>query len=294
MTSGDFLATMAASSAERAAAAQARESSAELRARIRDLPSPPPLRLSSRGFDLIAELKLRSPALGQLRAAAHDDLEARVLAYAGAGAAAVSVLTEPSRFDGSLQHLERAAKTLAAEGVPAMRKDFLVDPHQVLEARLAGAGGVLLIVRMLSPAVLAQMIETALEQQLFILLETFDEQEVDTAVAVLEPYRQALGDSVLLGVNCRDLVTLNVVPERLESMVNALPEHLPRVAESGLSSAADAARLAAAGYDLALVGSALMTGSDPQALGKHMLDAGREARGHSRRWARGQADAMAR
>jgi len=294
MTSADFLATMAASSAERAAAARARESVAELRARIRDLPSPPPLRLSPQGFDLIAELKLRSPALGQLRATAHDDLEARVLAYAGAGAAAVSVLTEPSRFDGSLQHLQSAAQTLTAVGVPAMRKDFLVDPYQIIEARAAGAGGVLLIVRMLSPAVLTQMIETALEQKLFILLETFDEREVAVAVAALDPYRQAFADAALLGVNCRDLVTLQVVPERLESMVSALPEDLPRVAESGLSAAADAARLAAAGYDLALVGSALMTGSDPRELGKHMLDAGREARGHCSRWARFAADAMAR
>ena len=294
MTSEDFLASMAARSAERAAAARARATSAELRARIRDLPSPPPLQLSSQGFDLIAELKLRSPALGQLRAAAQDDLDARVLAYADAGAAAVSVLTEPSRFDGSLQHLERAARALAAKGVPAMRKDFLVDPHQLLEARAAGAGGVLLIVRMLSPSILASMLDTALEQQLFVLLETFDEAEVATAVAALKPYREALGDRVLLGVNCRDLVTLQVVPERLASMVRALPEELPRVAESGLSSAADAARLAAAGYDLALVGSALMTGSDPRELGQRMLDAGREARGRCRRRVSGQADAMAR
>lgn len=294
MTSADFLATMAASSAERVAAARALDTADDLRARIRDLPPPPALRLSPQGFDLIAELKLRSPALGQLRAAAHDDLEARVLAYAGAGAAAVSILTEPSRFDGSLQHLQSAAQALAAVGVPAMRKDFLVDPYQIIEARAAGAGGVLLIVRMLSPAVLTQMLETALEQQLFVLLETFDEREVAAAVTALDPYRQAFGDAVLLGVNCRDLVTLQVIPERLESMVNALPEDLPRVAESGLSSAADAARLAAAGYDLALVGSALMTGSDPRALGKHMLDAGREARGRRARRASGKPTGMAR
>ena len=279
MTSGDFLATMAASSAARAAAARARETAADLRARIRESPRPPMLRLSAQGFDLIAELKLRSPALGQLQSAASDDLEARVLNYAEAGAAAVSVLTEPSRFDGSLQHLERAARALSGCGIPAMRKDFLVDPHQVLEARAAGAGGVLLIVRMLSPSVLAEMLDVALEQQLFVLLETFDEQEVATAVAALAPRRAAFVDQVLLGVNCRDLVTLQVVPDRLEAMVAALPDGLPRVAESGLSSATDAARLAAAGYDLALVGSALMTGSDPQTLGRQMLQAGRDALG---------------
>lgn len=294
MSGSDFLATMASSSAARTAAARTRESADELRARVRDLPPPPALQLSSQGFDLIAELKLRSPALGQLRSAADDDLEARVLAYAGAGAAAVSVLTEPSRFDGSLEHLERAARKLASVGVPAMRKDFLVDPYQILEARAAGAGGVLLIVRMLSPSVLARMLETALQHGLFVLLETFDESEVATAVAVLQSFGQALADRVLLGVNCRDLVTLQVVPERLEAMVGALPADLPRVAESGVSSAADAARLAAAGYDLALVGSALMTGSDPRQLGQRMLDAAREARGRRTRRASTPLDVRAR
>lgn len=278
MTAEDFLATMAAGSRERAMAARALVPERELRAQIADRPPPPRLRLSSAGFDLIAEMKLRSPALGVLRSAAEDNLEARVTAYAEAGAAAVSVLTEPSRFDGSLQHLERAARQLADYGVPAMRKDFLVDPYQVLEARAAGAGGVLLIARMLSSAALADLLDAALEQDLFVLLETFDQMDVDTACSVLEPRRARLDGRVLLGVNCRDLVSLQVVPGRLESLIGALPTWLPRVAESGLSSAADAARLAAAGYELALVGSALMSGGEPRVLGAAMLVAGRGAR----------------
>jgi indole-3-glycerol phosphate synthase len=153
-----FLDGMAQSSAQRAAAAAAREPMAALRRRANAVPAPPALRLSPQGFDVIAEIKLRSPAAGQLGAQS-DDWLGRALAYGGGGAAAVSVLTEPARFDGSLHHLERAAAALRPLGVPAMRKDFLVDPYQVAEARAAGAGGVLLIVRMLTPPRLQELLE---------------------------------------------------------------------------------------------------------------------------------------
>jgi len=109
---------------------------------------------------LIAELKLRSPAAGQLGPPS-ENLAARVTAYARAGAAAVSVLTEPSRFDGSLEHLASATRALAPLAVPAMRKDFLVDPYQVLEARALGAGGVLVIVRMLSRSEIDALLDCA-------------------------------------------------------------------------------------------------------------------------------------
>ncbi|NDB15473.1 MAG: hypothetical protein EB018_01110 [Gammaproteobacteria bacterium] len=114
--SGDFLTGMAASSRERVAVARTEVPESELRARIHDLAAGPRLQPSTQGFDLIAEMKLRSPALGQLRSAAEDDLEQRVVRYAEAGAAAVSVLTEPSRFDGTLDHLQRASRALAAHG----------------------------------------------------------------------------------------------------------------------------------------------------------------------------------
>lgn len=282
MTSDDFLATMAESSRQRSLAAQSTCSADELTARIRELGSAPTLNLSSQGFDLIAEMKLRSPAVGLLRRAHQDDLEQRVASYAKAGAAAVSVLTEPSRFDGDLTHLERAARTLKPLAISAMRKDFLVDPYQVLEARAAGAGGVLLIVRMLSPDALAALLDISLEQGLFVLLEAFDELDVDIAVRLIEPRLgqrsfSPSGSRVLIGVNCRDLVSLQVIPGRLEVMAPKLPSWLPRVAESGLKTPDDARRLSAAGYDLALVGSALMSGEKPLELAAQMLQAGRAA-----------------
>lgn len=271
---GDFLADMAASSRARSAAAQTKLPARELRARIADLPAAPRLRLS--GFDLIAEVKLRSPAVGQLKPAAEEDVGARVGAYARAGAAAVSILTEPSRFDGSLADLEAGSRALAPLGVPAMRKDFLVDDYQVLEGRVAGAGGVLAILRMLPRGDLERLIDTALELGMFVLLEGFDAADVALANALIDA-RRAHRDLLLFGINSRDLVTLKVVPGRLDEMAASLPTSVVRVAESGVATAADAARVAAAGYDLALVGSALMSAADPAELAGAMLSAGRAA-----------------
>jgi indole-3-glycerol phosphate synthase len=272
--SGDFLAHMAQASRERVRRARAECSLAALEARAQRTPPPPPLRLDPRGFDLIAELKLRSPAAGRLRTA-DEDLSARVAAYARAGACAVSVLTEPRRFDGTLAHLAAASAALAPLAVPAMRKDFLTDPYQVLEARAAGAAGVLLIVRMLSAAELRALISCAREQGLFVLLEAFDREDL----ARLDELLGALPDTegLLAGLNCRDLATLEVVPERLIELAPLLPRALPRVAESGIAAAADARRAAAAGYTLALVGSALMRDADPGALAAELLAAGRGA-----------------
>jgi indole-3-glycerol phosphate synthase len=345
-----FLDQMALGSRERARAAMMVEPLQALRARCRDLPPPAALARAG-GFDLIAELKLRSPALGDLGTAG-DDRGARVMAYARAGAAAVSVLTEPSRFAGSLDHLRAAATALAPLGVPAMRKDFLVDPYQLYEARACGAGGALLIVRMLSRGLLAEMLDCARELGLFVLIEAFDEEDIDTAVDALcqrrpgayepraalsthgvppvapkgrkslpEGHRSSSGclerevpppsrrgeddgdlpvervsafrasgevpgvesrassavNDILIGVNSRDLQTLQVVPERLEQLAPLLPGDMPRVAESGLETADDAARMVRAGYDMALVGGALMSAPDPGALVAEMLAAGRAA-----------------
>jgi indole-3-glycerol phosphate synthase len=275
--SGDFLALMAASSHRRVSAARQQHSDAEIWRRAESSPEPPRLALSLQGFDVIAEVKLRSPAVGQL-AAGNVDVAARVADYARAGAAAVSVLTEPERFEGSLDHLQQAALALrAAGGVPAMRKDFLVDPYQVAEARLAGAGGVLVIVRMLQRTELDALIEAAARLGLFVLIETFDEADIRVAVDLLAAHGDR-GVPLLVGINSRDLVTLKVVPGRLEELVALLPTGAPRVAESGVGDADDAARLARAGYTMALVGSALMTAEDPAALLAAMLAAGRGAR----------------
>ena len=259
-----FLDSMAKSSALRVAAASSCESLAALQVRAAGAPAPPPLQLSQAGFDVIAEIKLRSPAAGPLGSRSDDWLR-RAGVYARGGAAAVSVLTEPSRFDGSLEHLELAAAALRPLAVPVMRKDFLVDPYQVAEARAAGAGGVLLIVRMLGPTRLTELLDAAAEHGLFVLLEAFDGADLETAKALLQG-RAAHGPPSLIGINCRDLQTLQVVQQRFESLAPLLPAGWHGVAESGVSSAADARRMQNLGYRLALIGTALMTCADPAAL----------------------------
>lgn len=268
-----FLDQMAAASAARVAAAMATESRAALARRAQAAPAPPPLRLSCGGFDIVAEIKLRSPAAGVLSRAG-DDWLLRAATYARAGAAAVSVLTEPSRFDGSLEHLQAAAAMLAPLGVPAMRKDFLVDPYQVLEARANGAGGVLVILRMLPQDALASLLDTAAEHGLFVLLEAFDDADL-AAAATLLAGRAVAGAQVLVGVNCRDLQTLAVQPERFAELAAQLPAGCAAVAESGVASAADARAMRMLGYRAALVGSALMGCADPGALLDAMLRAAR-------------------
>ena len=272
---GDFLAEMSAGSRKRVSAARAQLGDAEILARATDTPAPPRLQLSARRFDVIAEVKFRSPVAKQLREGSEEQVNARVAGYAEAGAAAVSVLTEPTRFDGSLAHLKTAVRALAGR-IPAMRKDFLVDPYQVCEARLFGAGGVLLIVRMLDDAEAAALIVCAARLRLFVLLETFDEADIGRAAALIKQYGSTA--ELLVGVNCRDLKTLEVVPGRLEELVRGLPASVPRVAESGVASAQDAGRIAIAGYDVALVGSALMNALEPLQLVKAMLSAARAER----------------
>ncbi len=267
---------MATSSRARSAAAQARLPERELRARIAELPPTPALRLGS--FDLIAEVKLRSPAVGLLKQAAEGEVGARVATYAEAGAAAVSILTEPSRFDGSLEDLAAGALALAALNVPAMRKDFLVDAYQVLEGRLAGAGGVLAIIRMLPRLELERLIDAALELKMFVLLEAFDTPDIELAHELVDARRDQ-HRLLMVGVNSRDLTTLKVVPGRLDTLAAQLPRRVKRVAESGVATAEDAARMAACGYDLALVGSALMSAAEPALLARAMLSQGRAAVG---------------
>jgi indole-3-glycerol phosphate synthase len=157
-----------------------------------------------------------------------------------------------------------------------MRKDFLVDSYQVLEGRVAGASGVLAILRMLPRENLEKLIDTALELGMFVLLETFDEPDIELAHALVDA-RRAHRALLLVGVNSRDLVTLKVVPGRLDALASSLPTDFARVAESGVATAEDAARMAAVGYDLALVGSALMSAEDPAKLARAMLAEGRAA-----------------
>jgi indole-3-glycerol phosphate synthase len=267
----DFLEQMAAGSRARVRQAKLEIGESALLEQALSTPAPPPLRRHPEGFDLIAELKLRSPAAGPLKDAT-EDVAARVRAYAGAGAAVVSVLTEPTRFDGSLAHLEQAVAVLTPLAVPVMRKDFLVEPYQVMEARRAGAGGVLVILRMLSREALSGILDCARQLGLFVLLEAFDEHDIERMHE-----RVAQPGELLAGLNCRDLATLQVVPERLIDLCPLLPATVPRVAESGVTRPEEAARMAQAGYQLALVGSALMQGAAPGELAASMLHQARAA-----------------
>ena len=270
-----FLDAMAASSAQRVAQARALESFAVLEARALAVADPPPLRLSAQGFDIIAELKLRSPAYGAL-GSSQDDWLGRVESYAKGGAAAVSVLTEPSRFDGSLEHLRKAAARLAPLGIPAMRKDFLLDPYQVLEARACGAGGVLVIARMLPAQQIMELLDCAAACKLFVLLEAFDSTDLALTYEVLKR-RQSRRETILVGINCRDLQTLQVVQDRFDLLAPQLSADWPSVAESGVNSPQDAHAVARLGYRLALIGSALMSDANPVTLLSAMLAAARTA-----------------
>lgn len=268
----NFLDSMAKASAERAAAAKVSLSSGD-----QGLPVVP---LSLNGFDVIAEIKNRSPAEGAL-AGRNADHGERASRYLQGGVAAISVLTEPTQFLGDLTHLEEVVNAVSGSGVPVMRKDFLVDPVQILEARAAGASGVLLIATMLSDEKMEAMLDCVYEHGMFALLESFDEADLERSVALLDQSRhldQATSGRLLFGVNSRDLRTLHVDPGRLQALGSRLPQGVACVAESGLHDGRDAAAAAGWGYSLALVGTALMRASDPASLIREMLAAGRERR----------------
>lgn len=273
MTTGGLLGEMAASSFRRLERARGEVPLSELRRQAGERTPPPPLSLA--GFDLIAEIKRRSPSAGPLAGSGPVSVAERAVLYAGAGAAAVSVLTEPERFGGSLEDLAEAA---AAAAVPVMRKDFLVDPYQVWEARAAGAGGVLLIVGMLDDAQLPDLLEAAREARLFALVECFDEGELRRFEALMKERERSSGDPpVLAGVNCRNLRTLEVEFSRFAALApKSRPDSpWPVVAESGVENAAAAGRVAELGYRLALVGTALMRAPQPGTLIEQMLTTGR-------------------
>jgi indole-3-glycerol phosphate synthase len=269
-----LLTQMAQGSLERLQQVRAREPEKALWSRVCDAPPPPPLRLSMEGFDVIAECKLQSPSAGDLSART-TDIESRVVAYAHGGACAVSVLTEPTRFGGSLDHLAQAAKALTPLNVPAMRKDFLVDPYQVVEGRAAGAGGVLVIVRMLDRSRITELIDCAAMLKMFVLIEVFDVADLAVAKEVLAA-RKAHDEQLLVGINCRDLEKLTVDLPRLDELSEHLPPGFTHVAESGVSSLEDVKTVVDLGYHVALVGTTLMNSDNPRQLLGEMLATGRE------------------
>jgi indole-3-glycerol phosphate synthase len=201
------------------------------------------------GVAVIGEVKRRSPSKGDLLA----DLDPEALAreYEVGGASCLSVLTDEAWFGGSIADLQSAR---SATLLPVIRKDFTVDPRDVVDARIMGADCVLLIAAALDDAELRDFHTLAEEVGLDALIEIHDEAELGRALAVN-------GD--LIGVNQRDLVTFQVDQQRALRLAPQIPSGVVRVAESGVRDAGDAARLAGAGYHALLVGETLVTSNDP-------------------------------
>jgi len=216
------------------------------------LPPPRPFEDALRGTPpaLIAEYKRSSPSAGPI---AGPDVASQAQAYDEGGAAAISVLTEPTRFDGALADL-RAVRL--AVGLPVLRKDFLVHPAQVIESRAAGSDAVLLIAAVLSELELKGMLAVAADLGLGALVETHSQEDLAKALAT---------DAPVIGVNARDLETLDVDVERALSMLPGVPSDRVAVLESGVSTREDVERAIEAGARGVLVGETLMRSRDPGA-----------------------------
>ncbi len=202
-------------------------------------------------WNVIAECKRRSPSRGVLRA--EYDPVAIATSYTAAGAAAISVLTEPTFFDGAPAHLEAVR---AAVDTPLLRKDFIVSEYQLLEARAMGADAALLIVAALSPDELQRLAAFAAGLGLDTLVEVHDAGELRVAID---------SGARVIGVNNRNLRTLVVDVHASETLVSMMPKGVVAVSESGLKTSADLSRLSGLGYGAFLIGERFMTAPDPGA-----------------------------
>jgi len=238
----------------------------DLRAQAAAAPPPrdPIPAFSAPGVSVIAEVKRASPSRGDLAPIADPAALARE--YAAGGAAAISVLTERRRFGGSLDDL-RAVR--AAVDTPLLRKDFIVTPYQLWEARAAGADLALLIVAALTRHDLSALLEVSAEAGLTALVEVHDEDELDRALTA---------GATLVGVNARDLRTLAVQPDTFARLAPRVPAGVVTVAESGIRGPDDVQGYADAGADVVLVGEALVTGGDPRGTVEKMVAAGDRSR----------------
>jgi indole-3-glycerol phosphate synthase len=214
--------------------------------------------------NVIAECKRRSPSKGVLRNG--YDPVAIAKGYEAAGAAAVSVLTEPTFFDGSMTDLENVA---AAVGVPALRKDFIVSEYQLFEAKAVGADAVLLIAAALSAQELKSLAFRAATLGLDALVEVHDERDLGQAVEA---------GAEIVGVNNRNLRSLKVDLQASEELIGRIPTGVVAVSESGLKTPADLERLMALGYGAFLIGERFMTASDPGDALRHLLGAAAAAK----------------
>jgi indole-3-glycerol phosphate synthase len=252
-TDADLLATIVAATRRIVEVRESREPRADVEKRAEAMPDRTGAfyaALARRDrVNVIAECKRRSPSRGVLRES--YDPVAIAAGYADAGAAAISVVTEPTFFDGSLEHLQAARQVVT---VPILRKDFVVSEYQLLEARAAGADAVLLIVAALRPVQMKVLLDHALALGLGALVEVHDEAEL--AVAIDAGAR-------VIGVNNRNLRTLDVDPSTSTRLAPLMPADVVAVSESGLKSADDIQRLRDQGYRAFLVGERFMTHPDP-------------------------------
>ncbi|MBI4800481.1 MAG: indole-3-glycerol phosphate synthase TrpC [Desulfarculus sp.] len=256
------LARILASKRQEVAALKAARPLADLRRQALDAPPPRPFLaalLRAPRAALIAEIKRSSPSAGSLAGAI--SVADQALAYALGGAAACSVLTDAPFFGGSLADL---AEARAAVSLPILRKDFIIDEIQVYEARAAGADAVLLIVAALETARLAELFGLAGELGLTALIEVRAQEELAPALALHPP---------LLGINNRDLHTLAVSLDTCLRLRPLVPAGITVVAESGIETPADVARLHAGGLRAFLVGSALMRSPDPRGMVAALVEA---------------------
>lgn len=237
---------------------------------LRELDSAPPARpvvpaLRGEGIAVIAEIKRASPSKGVLRTDLDPAKQARL--YAEAGAAAISVLTEPRHFLGSLDDLRAVRKALDAGGhpVPILRKDFVIDDYQLVEARLAGADAVLLIAAALDDAELAHLFHAGRELGLTPLVEVHNEAELRRVLPLHPP---------LVGINNRDLRTFQVDLATTARLCPLIPPACTIVAESGIRDAEDMRRLAGWGVKAVLIGEALVRAKNPGALLAELREAG--------------------
>lgn len=225
---------------------------------------PIPAFRAAHGVAVIAEVKRASPSRGSLAAIPEPGVLAA--AYATGGASAISVLTEERRFGGSLADLDAVR---AAVKVPVLRKDFMVDPYQVTEARAHGADLILLIVAGLDDALMRDLHVQAKELGMTVLVEVHDAAELDRAMA-LEP--------VLVGVNARNLKTLDIDPRTVTDLLPRVPPGVVAVAESGVSGPDDVVTYVRAGAGAVLVGEALVTGGRPTEAVREFIEAAAAAR----------------
>lgn len=214
--------------------------------------------LAADGVRVIAECKRRSPSKGVLRAS--YDPAAIASSYARAGAAGISVLTEASFFDGAMTHLEAVRNAVET---PVLRKDFVVSEYQVAEARGLGADAVLLIVAILDAAALQRLIRLAESRGLLPVVEAHSADEIAIALDA---------GATTVGVNSRNLRTLDVDTTAFATLVQLIPDHVVAIAESGIRTGADVRRLRGEGYDAFLVGERFMTEPDPGAALAALID----------------------